>query len=865
MLTGLKNLIFGTLRRQLILGVALMNAVMMASFVWVAGERQRTLLLERQTEYASALAQSVATSSAGWLEARDLYGLQEIVRAQSRYPELLYAMILDERGRIVAHSDSTRLNQYVSDLPKIDGTQLDFNPQILSRSTQLVDVICPVAIAGHHIGWVRVGLGQQALNQRLTSITQESLLYAVAAILLGSLLAGILGLRLTRRLYLIRQVTDAIQAGDHSRRARLVGSDEAAGLAKAFDQMLDNLEAREQELRQVTERLQVATRAGIVGIWDWNVEQSELIWDEVMCRLYGIEPGTFKGTYEAWLNFLHPEDRKAAEMEIQAALQGQREYALEFRVICPDSSIRYIKAASQTIRDQTGQPLRMLGINYDLTERILVEQELEKHRNHLEQLIKDRTEQLVEARDAAESANRAKSVFLANMSHELRTPLNAILGFAQLLERDERLPNDVLHNMQTINRAGRHLLALINDVLEISRIEAGRTTVQNAAFDLHDTLTGIEEMIRPRAEHKGLSFVVEYGGQLPRYVNGDVNHLQQVLLNLLGNAVKYTDQGQIGLRLMPLDDDLRFEVSDTGHGVAPEDLMRIFLPFYQTEFGIAKGEGTGLGLAISHEFVRLMGGELRVVSEPGKGSVFSFCLPLPEVEMPAVETRQCRVIGLEQGNSAVRILVAEDNPDNQELIISLLKNVGLEVMVAENGQRALEIFQTWQPHLIWMDMRMPVLDGYQATRMIRALPGGDLVKIVALTASAFMEDKQAILAAGCDDMLAKPIDQSRLYLLMGEMLGLRYRYADTLPVGTAESRVAASATTPLLALPETIRSQLYAAAELLDPEAVLAVVDVMVLDYPEQAQQISEWVAEFRFDEIIRQSAKNGNDSLIHE
>jgi PAS domain S-box-containing protein len=846
MFKRLKALLFGSLRRQLILGVALTNTAMMALFMWGAIERQHGLLLERQSEYAAALSQSVATSSAGWLQARDFYGLQEIVQAQRRYPELLYAMILDMRGRVVAHSDPTRLNQFVVDLPKTGSGDTPSGPSILKRSSALVDALSPVMLSNHQIGWVRVGLGQQALNTRLAGIARDGLLYAGAAILIGSVLAGIMGWYLTRRLYAIRQVTDAIQSGDRQRRARLEGVDEAAGLARAFDDMLDTLETRDQALRLASERLQVATRAGIIGIWDWDVTKRELIWDDAMFQLYGIRREQFAGTYDAWLSRVHPEDQAQVEQNIQAALLGEHEYALEFRVVWPDSSIRHLKAASQTIRDEAGKPLRMVGINYDLTERKLAEAELAQHRHHLEQLIKERTEQLVRARDAAESANRAKSAFLANMSHELRTPLNAILGFAQLMERDERLPADTHHNLQTINRAGRHLLALINDVLDISRIEAGRTTVQNAVFDLHDTLTGLEEMIRLRAEHKGLGFSVEHSGELPRYIYGDANHLRQVLINLLGNAVKYTEQGHICLRLTPGIDNIRFEVTDSGPGIAIADQERIFQPFYQAESGIAKAEGTGLGLTISHEYVRLMGGELRVESELGHGSVFSFSLPLPEAEVPVVETRQRRVIGLEPGHPAVRILVAEDNPDNQELIASLLTGAGFEVRMAENGRHAIDIFQDWQPHFIWMDMRMPVLDGYQTTQAIRALPGGDAVKIVALTASAFHENREAILAVGCDEMLAKPIDETRLYLLMGELLGLSYRYADeAVPSapGTAASPEPSN-------LPEALRAELQAAAELLDTDAVRTIVDGMLADYPELARLIGEWLSDYRFDKI---------------
>lgn len=849
MFKRLQNLLFGSLRRQLIIGVALTITATMALFMWGAIERQRTLLLDRQSEYATALAQSVATSSAGWLQARDFYGLQEIVNAQSRYPELLYVMILDMRGRVLTHSDTSRLNQFVLDLPSIDAGDMPSGSYILSRSAALVDALCPVMLSDHQIGWVRVGLGQQTLNTRLADITRDGLIYAAAAILIGSMLAGIMGWRLTRRLYVIRQVTDAIQAGDSRQRARLSGVDEAAVLALAFDDMLDTIAARDQALRLATERLQVATRAGIIGIWDWDVVKSELIWDDMMCRLYGVVHEQFDGTFEGWLSFVHPEDRSRAELSIQAALSGEREYALEFRVVWPNGSIHHIKAASQTIRDQTGKPLRMIGINYDLTERKQAEAELEQHRHHLEQLVAERTEQLVRARDAAESANRAKSVFLSNMSHELRTPLNAILGFAQLMEHDERLPGDAHHNLQTINRAGRHLLALINDVLDISRIEAGRTTVQNAVFDLQDTLTGIEEMIRLRAEHKGLSFSVEHGGELPRFVYGDANHLRQVLINLLGNAVKYTEQGRTCLRLTPGDDNIRFEVVDSGPGIAPVDQECIFQPFYQTESGIAKGEGTGLGLTISREYVRLMGGELRVESELGQGCVFSFSLPLPEAEVPLVATHQRRVLGLTPGHLPVKVLVVEDNPDNQELIASLLTGAGFEMRMAENGQRAIDLFRQWQPHFIWMDMRMPVLDGYEATQAIRALPGGDTVKIVALTASAFHENREEILAAGCDDMLAKPIDETRLFLLMGDMLGLRYRYADEAFDGTTGMSAAASSEPSNL--PQPLRGELQAAAELLDIDAVRSIIDGMLADHPEQARLAGEWLSEYRFDKII--------------
>ncbi len=519
------------------------------------------------------------------------------------------------------------------------------------------------------------------------------------------------------------------------------------------------------------------------------------------------------------LTLVVPEEARAeiAERHRRFIETGQ-EPRSEQQLVTRDGKPRVVLSESCRISGPDGRYLRISFV-IDITARKRAEAELDQHRHHLEQLVEARTEQLLQACDAAEAANRSKSVFLANMSHELRTPLNAILGFAQLMARDERLPDDAHQHLQTINRSGQHLLALINDVLDISRIEAGRVTVQNAAFDLHDTLLGVEEMIRVRAEQKGLSFVVEHSGELPRYVFGDAGHLRQVLVNLLGNAVKYTEAGGICLRLTPEADSIRFEVIDSGPGIAPEEHERIFQPFYQAEYGIAKGEGTGLGLTIGREYVRLMGGELWVRSEPGHGSVFGFSLPLPETQVPLIETHQHRVLGLEPGQAAMRILVAEDNPDNQELIASLLTGVGFEVQVAENGQRAVELFQQWQPHFIWMDMRMPVLDGYQASQRIRALPGGQAVKIVALTASAFHENRDAILAAGCDDMLAKPIDETRLYLLMGEMLGLRYRYADQAGHRAPQP---SGAVNDLSALPPTLREYQSAPAEFVDTDSLKA-------------------------------------------
>jgi CheY-like chemotaxis protein len=291
---------------------------------------------------------------------------------------------------------------------------------------------------------------------------------------------------------------------------------------------------------------------------------------------------------------------------------------------------------------------------------------------------------------------------------------------------------------------------------------------------------------------------------------------------------------------------MTFEVLDTGPGVPADDQQRIFQPFFQSELGIAKGEGTGLGLAISLEYAHLMGGTLEVKSPPGQGSVFILRVPLPQSAAPTATASPGRVIGLADGEARVRVLVVDDEADNRELARQFLKDAGFEVRTADNGAQAVQAFQRWQPAFIWMDMRMPVLDGYGATRQIRALPGGEKVKIVALTASAFEEDRAAILDAGCDDMIKKPFDESRLFAVMGNLLGLRLRYESE----DTHAAPASDKLTDLSTLAPSLRTELGAAAEMLDLEAVRTLIERIRATEPALATGLDALVADFRFDTI---------------
>jgi len=498
---------------------------------------------------------------------------------------------------------------------------------------------------------------------------------------------------------------------------------------------------------------------------------------------------------------------------------------------------RWFELSIQAKRDVSAPEKRFVVLVRDVSER------------------KQSERALAQARDAAESANRAKSEFLAHMSHELRTPLNAILGFSEMMTRDKSLTATQHENLEIINRSGEHLLRLINSVLDMAKIESGRIALQEQDFDLHTMLADVMELFRARAEAKGLILTLTQWPETPHYIHADEGKLRQVLANLLSNAVKFTQKGIIEVTVRACGEvadrtthRLCFTVHDSGSGIAPAYLTTIFDPFVQLPGDLQIQEGTGLGLAISQHLVRLMGGELRAASTgvAGEGSCFTFELTVQRAATAvsgAAMLRSHHAVGLAPGQPCFRLLVVEDHPESRQLLARLLTELGFDVRTADNGQAAIAVWEAWRPHLIWMDMRMPVMDGHAATQQIKAAARDDAPIIIALTASVFESERVTVLAEGCDDFVRKPFREEEIVAQLEKHLGVHMLYAEP-------TRTPASPPLPLVApgqLSVSWIAQVLAAATIADACALDRLITQIQPEHPELANALHTQLGDFDY------------------
>ncbi|MEG4969979.1 response regulator [Microcoleus sp. B6-A1] len=583
-----------------------------------------------------------------------------------------------------------------------------------------------------------------------------------------------------------------------------------------------------------------------------------------------------------------------------------------------------IEINTTPIFDASGNIVYAIAAFQDISDRKQAEKILADYHHTLEAQIDERTEQLQQAALAAEAANKAKSTFLANMSHELRTPLNSILGFAQIMEPSPNLTVENRENMRIIRRSGEHLLSLINEVLDLSKIEAGQMTLDPKNFDLYRLLDDLQDMFQLRVENQELQLRFQRDADVPQYVRTDDIKLRQVLINLLSNAIKFTQRGEIILRVIKLEKSgfldllesptacfdttrsirdfsrsssnsatvewrdetedltvpgffLLFEIEDTGVGIASEELGNIFKAFVQTASGQKIQKGTGLGLNISRQFVRLMGGEIVVESQLELGTTFKFEIPVGAVyaaDLPAPQLNR-EVTGLKPNQPCYRILIVDDREDNRQLLVKMLSPLGFGVEQATNGQEAIEMWENWHPHLILMDVRMPVMDGYEATKQIKARikqreeeqqgkgernishPDSPIPKIIALTAST-IEGRQAFaLLVGCDDFISKPFRKTDIFDTLTKHLGVKYLYSNSTDFISIGDRNNLSDSLPnaalayLATLPAEWIDNMKQVIRSADFDLIVRTIDEIREPHPELAEILQGHLDNFDYQKIL--------------
>ncbi len=822
----------------------------------------------------STLAAIVGENSSAALEFSDPTTATEVLSALHSERSLVSACLYDRTGHLFA-----------SYRRPVSSGSLDCPPSTPGEPQNDHDFIStdrPVTSDGETVGSVYLQSDLLELKYRWDKLARVAGALFLASLVVGSAAGLTLLKRISRRISELAHTMRIVSVDkDYGVRVPRTGDDEIGQLSAGFNEMLAEIKVRDdelqrnrqrleaelevrqrmnEELRRYREHLEDLVRLRTIAL-ESKEEQLRLLLESTAEAICGIDlNGKCTFCNPAWLRMfgyqstdavigrdmhelVHHHTREGKQIPSEKCLI--REVAVTGRGTHADDEVLWRADGTCFSAEYWSHPQVTGGVIVgavvalvDITERKVMEDELRR------------------AKEAAETASRAKSMFLANMSHEIRTPMNGILGFSQLMLGDAHLSDQQRCHMNTINRCGEHLLSLLNDILEMSKIEAGRTTLNLSAFDLHALIDDLEAMFRLRADTKKLHFIVERLGPVPRHVTGDESKLRQVLINLLGNALKFTEKGGVVLRVRVQREassglQLEAEIEDTGTGISEDDLGRMFQYFEQTQSGRMSGTGTGLGLAISREFVRLMGGDVTVRSQFGQGSVFAFSVLLQTAESSAPKGLSFRrVQRLKLNQPKFRVLIADDKEDNRVLLSRLLEPVGFELREAVNGVEAIRGYEEWRPHLILMDVIMPVVDGNEAVRDIRERFHDHSVKIITLSASTFEQDRQKALAAGSDDFIGKPFRQPELLEKIRALLGAEYVYEDEV-VDSAQAGLDPRGTS-LSKLPRDLLARISDAARVGEFDRVTDLIAEAALVSPQAAAKLGRFAEEFDSDNLLR-------------
>jgi PAS domain S-box-containing protein len=731
---------------------------------------------------------------------------------------------------------------------------------------------CVFTRAGKLVGAITVSFSQAREQAEIRKILTAVFTISIVGILISvALISWIVVPTFTRPIITLKQVALKMAAGDLQHAIDTSGTDELGSLARSFAHMRDEIQKKQQALQRFTEALEqrvekrtaeITRQKYILDTFMANVPDS-IYFKDRDSRITRVNQA-----HAHWIGLDDPSREVGkTDFDLMPAELAQVRYEQEQEIIRagqpllaleePDGKGNWWLTTKMPLRDEHGEIIGTYGISRDITPL-----------KRTEEALKFAKEAAEEAQKAAEAANRAKSEFLANMSHELRTPLNVILGFTQIMARNPQIPADERDNLAIIRRSGEHLLRLINNVLDLSKIEANRIVYQPTALDLCGLLDELEEMFSLRTVQKHLALTVDRAADVPRYIRTDEVKLRQVLINLLNNAVKFTEIGKVEVRVAGSEvrgagcevrgdqsqiQNLQFEIEDTGPGIGPEELDLLFEAFQQTQTGRQTQTGTGLGLAISQRFVQVMGGAIDVRSTVGRGTTFTLTIPVEIVsaaEAPTPSPNR-QVIALEPGQPRYRILVVDDQPESRRLLVKLLSPLGFDVREAADGRAAIAEWEVFAPHLIWMDLRMPGLDGYAAAARIiaqsREQDAHNQPKIIALTASQLEAAQPPLLSAGFDDLIRKPVRETEIFELLHKHLGVRYVYGEP---GRRMSERPGFELTPeaLAALPDAVRTQLQTAVNAADPEQMKHLIAQMNGRRPALAHALHTLVKQYRFD-----------------